>query len=330
VVDPSLARAYNLPDGQVPIVEGEPRWPWDDEVARERLVRVARRLGRSTTGDESRLDGASNDTWLMGDQVLRVCWRGDLDRLAREAVLVSALPAEIPAPRPLECGRDDELSWLLMPRMPGRALGDAWSDTSAAELRGYVRELGELVRAVHAWRPPEELRMLIESAEPSDADDALAITGKRLIPLARKQQLRLVEYVRTLPFVPGELLDAVVEALPPELPPEPTVLLHGDVTPGNVLVAGGRISALLDWEWSWFGPRCAESTLPAWWARCTGHQEFVDWLLDECPELAASPAQRWVHRAAFALRCMIHWPPDRPERDLYPDHPLLLLRELTS
>jgi Ser/Thr protein kinase RdoA (MazF antagonist) len=109
------------------------------------------------------------------------------------------------------------------------------------------------------------------------------------------------------------------------------VLLHGDLTPGNVLVSSdGRISALLDWEWAWFGPGSTESTLPVWWARYSGHREFVDWLVEQCPELAASPPQRWIYLAAFALRCIVHWPPDRPERELYPDHPLLLLRELAS
>jgi aminoglycoside phosphotransferase (APT) family kinase protein len=276
------------------------------------------------------LDGASNDTWLLGEKVLRVCWRGDLDRVAREAALISALPVEIPAPRQLVCGREAELSWLLMPRMPGRSLADVWPTASPAELRGYVRELGELVRTLHAWGPQSEVRAMIEAAAPGDVDDAAGITGKRLIPLARAQQMRLVEYVRTLPFVPGSLLDAVVERWPAELPVEPNVLLHGDLSPANVLVADGRISALLDWEWAWFGPRSSESTLPVWWGRCSGHREFVDWLVAECPELAANPEQRWVYLAAFALRCVVHWPPDRPERELYPDHPLLLLRELVS
>jgi aminoglycoside phosphotransferase len=328
--DPSLAGAYNLPDGQVPVVDGEPRWPWDDEVARQRLARVAAMLGLAATGDESRLDGASNDTWLLGEQVLRVCWRGDLDRLAREAALLSALPAEFPAPRPLACGRDDELSWLLMPRLPGKSLADAWSTTEPGELRGHVRELGELVRALHAWQPPLELRGMLEAAAPSDADDALTITGKRLVPLARRQQLRLIDYVRTMPFAPGDLLDATVDRLPAQLPAEPNVLLHGDVTPGNVLVHEGRISGLLDWEWAGFGPRYTESTLPIWWARYSGHAEYLDWLLAECPEPVGNPVQRWVCLAAFALRCIVHWPPDRPEAELYPDHPLLLLRELVS
>ena len=312
----------------MPIVDGERKWPWDEEVARQRLGRVARRLGLSTTGEESLLDGASNDTWLLGNKVLRVCWRGDLDRVAREAALIASLPAEIPAPRPLEYGRDAELSWLLMPRLPGTPLAEVWPTTSGR--RGYVRELGELVRGLHAWEPPPQVRAMIEAGAPSDADDAVGITGKRLIPLARGEQSRLVEYVRTLPFVPGELLDAVVERWPAVLAVEPNVLLHGDLSPGNVLVADGRISGLLDWEWAWFGPRGTESTLPAWWARCTGHREFVDRLVEECPELAASPEQRWVYLAAFALRCVVHWPPDRPERELYPDHPLLLLRELVT
>ncbi len=313
----------------MPVIDGAPRWPWDDEVARERLDRVARRLGRRPTGEESRLDGASNDTWLLDEQVLRVCWRGDLDRLAREATLLAALPDQVPAPRPLDCGRDDELSWLLLPRVPGDSLADAWSGRSPDELRCYVRELGDVVRMLRDWRPPTDIAALIEAAAPTDADDALAITGKRLIPLSRAWQLRLVEYLRTLPFVPDDLLDAVVERLP-ELVPEPTALLHGDLTPGNVIVRDGRIRALLDWEWAWFGPVSAESTLPIWWARYAGHPEFVDWLVAECPELAANPQQRWAYLAAFALRCVVHWPPDRPERELYPDHPLLLLRELVT
>ncbi|HEV3360761.1 MAG TPA: phosphotransferase [Pseudonocardiaceae bacterium] len=328
--DPSLAGAYNLRDGQVPIVDGEPRWPWDEEVARERFARVARRLGLRPSGDESLLDGASNDTWLLGEQVLRVCWRGDLDRPAREAALLTALPAEIPVPRPLDCGRDNELSWLLMPRMPGETLADTWASSSPGELRAYVRELGEVVRNVHAWQPSAEIAALLDAGAPADADNALAITGKSLIPLARNRQLRLVEYVRTLPFVPGDLLDAVVGRLTEQPVPGPKALLHGDLTPGNVLVRDGRISALLDWEWAWLGPTSTESTLPMWWARVTSHPEFVDWLIAECPDIAANPRQRWVYQAAFALRCIVHWPPDRPERELYPDHPLLLLRELIS
>ena len=38
----------------------------------------------------------SNDTWLIGGSVLRVCWRGDRERLVREAMLLGSLPAAVP------------------------------------------------------------------------------------------------------------------------------------------------------------------------------------------------------------------------------------------
>jgi aminoglycoside phosphotransferase len=100
------------------------------------------------------LDGASNDTWRIGDRVLRVCWRGDLDRMGREAELLAALPPEIPAARPLDCGRDEQFSWLLLPRLPGTTLSDAWPVAPERELRAAVAQLAHLLACLHAWVPP--------------------------------------------------------------------------------------------------------------------------------------------------------------------------------
>jgi len=36
---------YNLPGGKVPLVDGMPRWPWDEVVARRRLGQVAKLAG---------------------------------------------------------------------------------------------------------------------------------------------------------------------------------------------------------------------------------------------------------------------------------------------
>ena len=81
---------YNLPGGMVPVVDGIPRWPWDEVVARRRLSQVAKLAGLRLTGDEVFVESGSNDTWfLSGDTVLQVCYRGDVDRLVREAELLS-------------------------------------------------------------------------------------------------------------------------------------------------------------------------------------------------------------------------------------------------
>jgi hypothetical protein len=88
---------YNLADGMVPVVDGIPRWPWDEVVARRRLGQVAKLAGLRLTGDEVFVESGSNDTWfLSGETVLQVCYRGDVDRLVREAELLAVLPGSVP------------------------------------------------------------------------------------------------------------------------------------------------------------------------------------------------------------------------------------------
>jgi len=80
---------YNLHDGVVPVVDGVPRWPWDEVVARRRLGEVAKLAGLRLTGDEVFIESGPNDTWfLSGETVLQVCYRG-----------TSAGSSSTPAPR---------------------------------------------------------------------------------------------------------------------------------------------------------------------------------------------------------------------------------------
>ena len=47
----------------------------------------------------------SNDTWLADESVLGLCWRGDRERLVREAMLLGSLPAAVPHATVLAAGR---------------------------------------------------------------------------------------------------------------------------------------------------------------------------------------------------------------------------------
>ena len=105
---------YNLPDGMVPVVDGMPRWPWDEVVARRRLGQVAELAGLRLTGDEVFVESGSNDTWFLpGETVLQVCYRGDVDRLVREAELLAVLPGSVPGPAVLDYGRDRLMTWMV-------------------------------------------------------------------------------------------------------------------------------------------------------------------------------------------------------------------------
>ena len=80
----ALHRSLNLPDGVVPVVDGIPRWPWDEVVVRRRLSKVAKLAGLRLTGDEVFVESGSNDTWFVpGDMVLQVCYRGEVGECIR-------------------------------------------------------------------------------------------------------------------------------------------------------------------------------------------------------------------------------------------------------
>lgn len=75
---------YNLPGGMVPVVDGIPRWPWDEVVARCRLGQVAKLAGLRLTGDEVFVESGSNDTWfLSGDTVLLRSYVAQLAEIMR-------------------------------------------------------------------------------------------------------------------------------------------------------------------------------------------------------------------------------------------------------
>src|ERR1017187_9519197 len=62
----------------------------DDPAARLALIRPAVPVD---LGEAVLVESWSNDTWITGRSVLRVCWRGDTERLLREQALLASLPA---------------------------------------------------------------------------------------------------------------------------------------------------------------------------------------------------------------------------------------------
>lgn len=336
---------YNLPDGEVPIIDGTPRWPWDEAVARRRLARVAAAAGLSLTGGEVFVESGSNDTWLFPDSVLRVCWRGDTDRLVREAELAAVLPDGVPGPQVLDHGRDDALSWMLVKRHHATSLWHAWQSEPAPVLRDYVRQLADIMRRLHEWQPPTAVLTRYRAAEvPATETDPVRIAASTLTPLSAPLLHRLIEHARDRTYVDGSVLDRIAARLDHvgrvPIDRSADVLLHADCTPANVLIRDGRIIALLDFEWSRLGPRDIELTLPSFWAWVDGQGDgqspddgrpaIVPWLTEAYPELATTPDRLWLYRTGFALRGLIHWPAYAPEPDLSRAHPLWQLRHLAA
>jgi hypothetical protein len=330
---------YNLPDGVVPVVDGIPRWPWEEVVAQRRLSQVAKLAGLRLTGDEVFVESGSNDTWfLSGETVLQVCYRGDVDRLVRAAELLAVLPASVPRPVVLDHGRDRLMSWMVVKRVRAGSLWDAWPGETGAVRRSYVGQLAEIMRSLHCWQPPARVLARYAAAECAAAEtDPVAIAASTLTPLSVCQLGRLIEHARAATFTDQAVLDVIAARLAEvaariTISRDADVVLHGDCTAANVLVQDGRVVALLDFEWSRRGPRDIEATLPAFSAWADG-PPMLPWLAECYPDLVDVPdfeQRHWFYHVGFALRGLIHWPAFAPEPELPKGHGLRQLRHLAQ
>ena len=99
------------------VIAVSPLEPWDAASAAYRLQVLARTLPFSVSGARL-VPSNNNDVWRLEIGYLRVAWRGDRSRLAREAELLGKLRGFLPVPEVLDCGGDDRLSWSLTAEMP--------------------------------------------------------------------------------------------------------------------------------------------------------------------------------------------------------------------
>lgn len=146
-----------------------------------------------------------------------------------------------PAPRPLAPLLElDGAVWALLPFLGGRHLGHG--NVSEAE----YRLMGGLLADLHT----DLARLPVPPQRPgrtSNIDGALPETGG---PGWRAQ---LIADLARVDADLGRQFAAAVEALdardlPAAFASEPRIIVHGDFSPWNLRLRGGRISALLDFE----------------------------------------------------------------------------------
>jgi len=280
----------------------------------------------------------NNDVWRLEAGYLRVAWRGDRGRLAREAGLLGRLRGVVPVPEVLDCGGDERLSWSLTAAVPGTPLDGLCTWPAPDGLRDIAREAARLLRALHSWPVPADLAGTLR--RPIADPDPLRRAGAELVLLPPSSALGLIPAARQLPFTDHGVLDAVAGRLA-ELGDLPDaggdVLLHGDFYLSNVLVHGGHASALIDFEFARTGPPDLElisviRALDTETRLGVPRPPLLAWLAEDYPELFAAPdldRQLWRYAIAYTIRHIIFWPPDRAEADgLDPGHPLHTLRRL--
>jgi hypothetical protein len=314
----------------------------EERVARERLVALMPELPRLDWHRAQFLVSDSNEIWRIGDVVLRVCWRGDRQRLLLDAEIARVLPAAVRAPEVLDRGTIGDVTWQLTRYVEGRAPDDDFLDLDPTRLQAATEDLAARLRALHAWRPPPSVASLFEAREVPRPNEV----GVNLLTLPVARTMTLFGPASRLPYLDPELLRAVerridaLASLDPFATTDGRAVVHGDAHFWNTIVDNQGIAALLDYEWCRFSPIDAE--LPIWLHVLRQQRmrrpdrelpPIPMWLRDAYPEMFAFSdleGRLWLYALVFHLHGVLVWPPDAPERDLVASHHVHALRELVD
>lgn len=157
-------------------------------------------------------------------------------------------------PEVLHEGEIEGRPYLVMRRLAGVLLRDVWPEIARGERAGIVSQLGAAMRELHAHAAP--------SGEPALARDWDAFVGRQVRESVERQRALGAnpEWLASLPA----FFESRLPLLPQRFAP---VLLHGDIHPGNLLLARGaagrwRASGLFDFGDSFNGPREYEFVAP--------------------------------------------------------------------
>lgn len=149
-----------------------------------------------------------------------------------ERTVLEALHGTLPTPAVKDAGERDGWGWLLMERLPGRTLAEAWPELSTEDRGRIVHELGELLATLHAVDDPR-----LAVLEPADWAEFVAAQRAKVVEHHRKTDLDDT-WIAQIPA----FLDAVDLGTPPVVP------LHTEFMREHVMVADGRVTGVFDFE----------------------------------------------------------------------------------
>jgi aminoglycoside phosphotransferase (APT) family kinase protein len=230
---------------------------------------IARWLRREAQADDVRVTryeklpgGAIQDNWTLDVEIDGGAWHGthgfvlrtdapsgvaaSLTRAQEYAVLKVAHAAGVVAPQPyFLCGDTSVIgrAFFIMHRIRGLAAGHRLTREAllVPDPDSLAEALGANLARIHAIRPP---RAELSDLPPPNADHARATIAEYRAYLDTLED--------AYPALEWGLRWCETHAPAPAV----STLIHRDYRTGNYLVDGGRLAAVLDWEFAgWGDPR---------------------------------------------------------------------------
>jgi aminoglycoside phosphotransferase (APT) family kinase protein len=200
--------------------------------------------------------GWDNTHWLLGgDLAVRLPRRRvAVGNVANEVTclpqIAPLLPLAVPTPVHLGAPQDDwPWPWTVIPWFPGERSDLAYPPADAAE---HAATLGGFLAALHVPAPSDAphnpYRSIALADRAARTQEALAVLAERGTADAALSVLRA----------------AWAQGVAAPAHPGPRVWIHGDLHPGNQLVADGQLHAVVDWG-DVAGGDPAADLATAWW-----------------------------------------------------------------
>ena len=275
--------------------------------------------------------GQVNQVFLIDDEyVLRIGAREDaFQRLKQETELLQSLNNNIPVPKIFAFGQHDGLVYQIQRFLPGQKLISVWKHLPPEVQDNLAAELASYLKILHCM-PLASSGYASQNAQRYDTwVDLLSDKFKHILEEIKTLNIRMVPGFIELAV---NYFDENKQVLEDNAP----ALLHGDLTMVNILVDEGKISAILDFEYSMQAPKDYELLVmeafclyPNDWAEeidevyCTADfASFIPLLQKHYPELFETPHLRKrvnLYHLVSALDSYLAWrkdnlstiPPDR-------------------
>ncbi len=295
------------------------------------LEDILRKEGIASRNIEPLSGGQVNSTFLVGGKyVVRIGTREDaFQRLKCETELMRSLAGEVPVPEIYSFGQQGGFVYQIQGYLPGQKLYSVWTGLTCADQERIVAELAGYLTILHSRTMPFFGYGRDDTQPFSSWLDFL--TNKFNQTEKEIHDLQIQIFPGILEFS-KEYFDKHKHVLEGGTP----VQNHGDLTLANILVDYGRISAMLDFEYSLQAPRDYELwTLEAFclypndWAEesnetyhPTDFYGFIPLLQKHYPELFDLPHLRQrvdLYQVEAALSSYLSWrkanlatiPPDK-------------------
>ncbi|KAH7876988.1 kinase-like protein [Lentinula edodes] len=202
-----------------------------------------------------------NVKYLSSSLVLKIA----RDNVAAEADTISFIRSNtsIPVPHVIASDRAFGKTYMLMRRVNGMPLQFAWRDLNAEQRTNVIEQLRSFVAQLRTLSPTLSRRhsvgavCALNNAPLSDSRIASAPVG----PFPNERAFNDHLIVVAEPYMDETTLPSIRARMSDD---HRICFTHGDLTPRNIFVQGGNVTAIIDWEESGWYPEHWEFVKALW------------------------------------------------------------------